>query len=151
MGSGRSLSLSSARRTSGITPVAREGRVSFTSRSHSSSCRSRSSRLAKRRTLKNEPFTQPTRFSTAPLLLRPMRPAELEGEAQVQRRLPERRVPLDAGALPPDHHRLGIVEHGHERNAAEHLEGFDQCPHERLHPSRPARSSRARIARVLEA
>ena len=53
-------------RVAGGTPVARDGRSVFASVSHSRSCRSRSSRSRKRRCLKNEPFTQPTRFSTLP-------------------------------------------------------------------------------------
>jgi len=46
--------------------VARDGRTVFASVSHSRSCRSRSSRSRNRRCLKNEPLTQPTRFSTLP-------------------------------------------------------------------------------------
>ena len=50
----------------GITRVARDGRSVFTSVSHSTSCASKSASSRNRRCLKNEPFTQPTRFSTAP-------------------------------------------------------------------------------------
>ena len=65
--SGRSRGRSSAMRSSGMTPVAREGRRVLTSWCQSASCRTRSSSSRKRRCLKKDPFTQPTRFSTAPL------------------------------------------------------------------------------------
>ena len=64
--SGRSRARSSAIRAAGGTPVARDGRVRFASVSHSRSCGSRSARSRNRRCLKNEPLTQPTRFSTLP-------------------------------------------------------------------------------------
>ena len=63
---GRSARASSAMRAAGGTPVAREGLCRFTSSCHSASCRRRSSSSRKRRCLKNDPFTQPTRFSTVP-------------------------------------------------------------------------------------
>ena len=49
--------------------MARLARWWFISSSHWWSCSTRSSRSWNRRCLKNEPFTQPTRFSTDPFRL----------------------------------------------------------------------------------
>ncbi len=67
--SGRRRARSSTIRVAGVTPVAREGSLVFTSTLQAASCARRSASSRKRRCLKNEPFTQPTRFSTDPFWL----------------------------------------------------------------------------------
>ena len=64
--SGRSRGRSSTIRAAGISSVAREGRWVLASVSHSPSWIRRSVSSTKRRCLKKDPLTQPTRFSTAP-------------------------------------------------------------------------------------
>ena len=82
--------------------------------------------------LEERPLHPPDQVLDRALLLRTVRPAELGGEALVERRLPERRVPLNLLSRAPDHDGLGVVEHRHERHTAEHLEGVKERPYERL-------------------
>ena len=123
-------------RASGGTPVARDGRTVLASVSHSRNCRSRSSRSRKRRCLKNEPFTQPTRFSTAAFLLRPIGPAHFHAEAEIEGHARKGRIPVrdDAIASPRQRHRLRPIEDRHQRDAAKRGEMIDQGAHQRLDP-----------------
>jgi hypothetical protein len=72
--------------------------------------------------LKNDDSTQPTRFSTAPFGFARRGRAELGGEAEVERRLAEGRVPLDHAVFPEKDNRLRMVEDRDEGHAAECLE-----------------------------
>src|SRR6266581_7256511 len=132
---GRRRDASSARRTAGITPVARHGGSSFTSRCHSPSCCSRSSGSWKRRTLKKDPFTKPTKFSHRPLLLRPVGPTELHPDAHLQGGAGEDRIPFRHLPVPPplQRHRLRPVEHAHQRSHSPTVQMLCQAPHQALH------------------
>src|SRR5437867_106987 len=77
-------------------------------------------------------LTQPTRFSTAPFCWPRPRPTQLRGEAVVERRLPEHRVPDDQLALAREDHGFGIVPDRHEGQAPEGLQGMKQPADQRL-------------------
>lgn len=129
---GRNRARSSAIRSAGGTPVARDGRTVFVSSSQSRGCCSRSARSRNRRCLKNEPFTQPTRFSTLPFLLRPVRPADLHPESEIERHAGERRIPLshDAIAAPLQRDGLRPIKYRDQGDAAKAGDVIDERAHQ---------------------
>ena len=114
--------------------MARDGRSVFASVSQSRSCRSRSARSRKRRCLKNEPLTQPTRFSTLPFSCGRYGQHTSTPKPEIQRHAGKERIPLrdHAIAAPPQRHRLRPIKDGQQGNAAERGEVIDQRPHQRL-------------------
>lgn len=129
---GRNRARSSAIRSASGTPVARDGRTVFVSSSQSRGCCSRSARSRNRRCLKNEPFTQPTRFSTLPFLLRPVRPADLHPESEIERHAGERRIPLshDAIAAPLQRDGLRPIKYRDQGDAAKAGDVIDERAHQ---------------------
>src|SRR5713226_2662583 len=131
---GRSRRASSDKRTMGITPVARHGRSSFTSLCHATSCCSRSASSWKRRTLKKEDFTKPTRFSTVPFCW------GLCGQHNstpmpIQHGVGEDRIPFRHLAVPAPLQRYGFrsVEHAEQRNTASTIKMLGQVADQTLH------------------
>src|SRR3989441_4299046 len=72
-------------------------------------------------------------FDGALLLARP-RPAQLGGEAVVERDLPEHRIPDDQLAFAREDDSFGIVPDRHERHAPEGLQGMEQPADQHLLP-----------------
>ena len=93
---------------------------------------SRSSRSRKRRCLKNEPFTHPTRFSTLPFVLRSIRPARFDAKTQIDPDARKRRIPFRDDSSRPHLQRnhLRPIEQRDQQNAAERRNVIDQSAYE---------------------
>src|SRR5262249_43743347 len=132
--SGRRRPRSSAMRAAGGTPVALDGRVRCASVSQSRSCRSRSARSRKRRCLKKEFFHPADEIFDAAFLLRPIGPAHVDADAEIEGHTSKRRIPFGHHPVAPplQRDRLRPIENSDERNATKGGEMLNEHTHERV-------------------